>query len=131
MYLYFMQGLCTAIAAILQYLFLVAFALMTVLSVTLYWKVSSFTRGMQTDKIRNTVISMVLAWGRKFIIPLHRPGHTFTQVISPGPHFCHSHYRSPYAVLSYITKTVFFHFNKLIFITLFQNMNFCISMLLL
>ena len=97
---------------------------MTVLSITLYWKVSSFTRGMQTDKTKNTVISMVLAWGRKVIIPLHRPGHTFIQVISPGPHFCLSHFRSPYAVLSYITKIVSFHFNKFIFTTLFQNMNF-------
>ena len=57
------QSSCAAIAAILQYLLLVAFALMTVLSVTLYWKVSSFTRGMQTDKTRNIVVSLIVAWG--------------------------------------------------------------------
>ena len=64
------QNACIAIAAILQYLFLVAFALMTVSSVTLYWKISSFTRGMQTDKMRNTVISMLVAWGIVYTVKL-------------------------------------------------------------
>ena len=57
------QDLCTAIAAILQYLFLVAFALMMSLSVALYWKVSSLARGMRSDKTSDTAISILIAWG--------------------------------------------------------------------
>ena len=63
------QDVCTAIAAALQYLFLVAFALMLTLSVALYWKVSSLARGMRSDKTSDTAISILIAWGEMCIYP--------------------------------------------------------------
>ena len=59
--------LCTAIAAVLQYLFLVAFALIMSLSIALYWKVSSLARGMRSDSISDVAYGLLVSWGE--VIP--------------------------------------------------------------
>ena len=59
----FLQVLCAVIAALVQYLFLVSFGLMLVLSVNLYWKVSSLSRGAQGDSSRKTALCLLSAYG--------------------------------------------------------------------
>ena len=64
------QVLCTAIAAVLQYLLLVAFALKISLSIALYWKLSSVARGIRTDSIRDAAYGLLVSWGEVIFIPV-------------------------------------------------------------
>ena len=53
-----------AVAAVLHYFFLVAFATMLVNNANLCWKAFSFVRGKRGDSTQDILINLLLAWGK-------------------------------------------------------------------